>query len=252
MKLPMKERAFTTGMVILATIVVIVLAALQYRWSNQVSEATSTRLADSLQMSMINWHLDLFRDFSEICIAMRDDAEVDAHADWNQYARRFGEWKKTSAHPGLVSNLYVLSLDKASDSRALRLDLTRLGFESVAFPQNLAELRQQLRETPPRLNAPARASETEDSSSQARDREFTDRFYAGGPLEGWQFEPRIPALVRPIPRDESAGANPRNANLRGAEWIVSRSMRILFETRFFQTWRSAISVVRKDWIIRLP
>src|SRR5579864_7548136 len=92
-KFAIKERTFTTAMVILATIVVIVLAALQYRWSNQVSEATSTRLADSLQMSMINWHLDLFRDFSEICVAMRDDAGVDAQADWNQYARRFAEWK---------------------------------------------------------------------------------------------------------------------------------------------------------------
>ncbi len=46
----------------LAVLVVIVLGLLQYRWSNQVSEATtSIRLADSLQMSMINWHLDFFR-----------------------------------------------------------------------------------------------------------------------------------------------------------------------------------------------
>jgi len=58
MKLLIKERAFTTGMIILAVVVVIVLGVLQYRWSNQVSEATSIRLADSLQMSMINWHLD--------------------------------------------------------------------------------------------------------------------------------------------------------------------------------------------------
>src|SRR5712692_5759217 len=138
MKLLIKERAFTTGMILLAAIVVIVLGVLQYRWSNQVSEATSIRLADSLQMSMINWHLDLFRDFSEVCIALRADAEVDAQADWNQYARRFAEWKKTTAHPDLVSNLYVLNLDKASDAKALRLDSGRPGFQSVAFPPNLA------------------------------------------------------------------------------------------------------------------
>jgi signal transduction histidine kinase len=220
MKLPIKERAFTTGMVILATIVVIILAALQYRWSNQVSEATSTRLADSLQMSMINWHLDLFRDFSEICIAMRDDAEVDARADWNQYARRFAEWKKTTAHPDLVSNLYVLSFDKASDAKTLRLDSGKPGFESVGSPPNFAELRQELREARPRLNSPARSNEADGSNSQARDREFTDRFYSGGTLEGWQFEPRIPALVRPIARQESASADPRNAGPRGVEWIV--------------------------------
>ena len=122
MKLPIKERAFTTVMVILATIVVIVLAALQFRWSNQVSEATSIRLADSLQMSMINWHLDLFRDFSEICMAMRVDPEEGSKSDWDQYANRFAEWKKATAHPELVSNIYLLSSDKTSDSMALRLD----------------------------------------------------------------------------------------------------------------------------------
>src|SRR5271170_1492878 len=143
MKLPIKERAFTTGMVILSTIVVIVLAALQYRWSNQVSEATSIRLADSLQMSMINWHLDLFRDFSEICIAMRDDPEVDAQADWNQYARSFADWKKTTGNPELVSNIYILSFDKAPDPRAQRLNPAKLNFESATFPSNFAELRQE-------------------------------------------------------------------------------------------------------------
>src|ERR1700690_1693747 len=109
MKLPVKEQLFYNAMVILAAVVVIALAALQYSWSNQISEASSTRLADSLQMSMINWHLDLFRDLSEICIAGRDAPEVDAKADWNQYARRFTEWKKTAARPELVSNMYILS-----------------------------------------------------------------------------------------------------------------------------------------------
>ena len=99
MKLLIKERAFTTGMIILAVAVVIVLGVLQFRWSNQVSEATSIRLADSLQMSMINWHLDLFRDFSEICIAMRVEPEAGVEDNWNQYARRFDDWKKTTAHP---------------------------------------------------------------------------------------------------------------------------------------------------------
>src|ERR1700691_3837980 len=103
MKLPIKERAFTTAMVILATIVVIVLAALQFRWSDQVSEATSIRLADSLQMSMINWHLDFFRDFSEICVSMQMGPEGLAESGWNQYVPRFAEWKMVSAHPDLVS-----------------------------------------------------------------------------------------------------------------------------------------------------
>src|SRR5260370_29550664 len=112
MKLLIKERAFTTGMILLAVVVVIVLGVLQYRWSYQVSEATSIRLADSLQMSMINWHLDFFRDFSEICIALRAEPEPGLHGHWNQYVRRFNDWKKVTAHPDLVSGLYIFGFDE--------------------------------------------------------------------------------------------------------------------------------------------
>ena len=223
MRLPIKERTFTIVMVILATIVVIVLAALQYRWSNQVSEATSSRLADSLQMSMINWHLDFFRDFSEICIAIRVDPEGGTQAGWNQYALRFAEWKKTTAHPDLVSNMYVLSFNSASDPKTLRLDPVSRRAQSVDLPPNLAELRQELREAPSQSassSSPAFENELQDPRAQALDREFADRFYSGSPLAGWQFESRIPALVRPITRDASAVVDPRSANLSGMNWIV--------------------------------
>src|ERR1700752_4024775 len=121
MRFPIREREFSTVIIIRAVIVVIVLGVLQYRWSNQVSEATSIRLADSLQMSMINWHLDFFRDFSEICIAMRVELEAGARDNWNQYAKRFDEWKMATAHPNLVSGLYVLRFDEAPGPRTLRL-----------------------------------------------------------------------------------------------------------------------------------
>src|ERR1700731_2397298 len=129
MRLMIKERAFTTGMIILAVVVVIVLGVLQYRWSNQVSEATSIRLGDSLQMSLINWHLDFFRDFSEICMAMLVEAGSGALEDWNQYGRRFDEWKKSTAHPDLVSGVYVLKFDETAGSKALRLDPSKQRFE---------------------------------------------------------------------------------------------------------------------------
>ena len=125
MKLPIKEREFSTVIIILAVIVVIVLGVLQYRWSNQVSEATSIRLADSLQMSMINWHLDFFRVFSEVCVALRVDPESSTPDDWDQYARRYVDWKKTTANPNLVSGLYILRFDEAPAAQVLRLDTFR-------------------------------------------------------------------------------------------------------------------------------
>ena len=223
MKLMIKERAFTTGMIILAVLVVIVLGVLQYRWSNQVSEATSIRLADSLQMSMVNWHLDFFRDFSEICIAMRVDPETGAQGDWNQYARRFNDWKKSTAHPNLVSGVYILKSNEDPGTKTLRLDPASLRFASSDWPTTFGDLPAQLREASaksPSAENPAQANELQSTPSQASDREFADRFYAGGALAGWQFEPAIPALVRPVERDVSASAGQPRPSRTVVDWIV--------------------------------
>jgi len=223
MRLMIKERAFTTGMIILAVVVVIVLGVLQYRWSNQVSEATSIRLADSLEMSMVNWHLDFFRDFSEICIAMRVDPEAGPQGDWNQYARRFDDWKKSTAHPNLVSGLYILKLDEAPGLKTLRLDSSSQRFESSDEPADFANLRGDLQQAFSKsqlAGAAARAGEFPDTPSQASDREFADRFYAGGALAGWQFEPGIPALVRPVVRNLAASADRSRTSQIAANWIV--------------------------------
>ena len=102
MKLHLKARALPAAVVV-TTVGVILLAALQYRWSTEVSEATGVRLADTLQLSMINWHLDFLRNFSEICLTMRVDPEQGAIGDLHQYARRIAEWKAVARYPDLVS-----------------------------------------------------------------------------------------------------------------------------------------------------
>ncbi|MBZ5661179.1 MAG: HAMP domain-containing histidine kinase [Acidobacteriia bacterium] len=223
MKLPIKERAFTTGMVILATIVVLVLAALQYRWSNQVSEATSIRLADSLQMSMVNWHLDFFRDFSEICIAMNADSDVTKPDDRNEYAHRFALWEKSTAHPDLVSNVYLMEFKEDRDPEVYRLDSHTTHFEPAKLTLDISPLLQELRQGGSRAASQGPSgpvNEMQNSLSQANDREFADRFYPGGPLAGWQFETSIPALVRSIPNIDTAAMEGGNTSHHGTQWIV--------------------------------
>ena len=220
MKLPIKERAFTTVMIILAAAVVMILAALQYRWSNQISEATSTRLADSLQMSMINWHLDFFRDFSEICIAMNADSDVTKPDDENEYARRFGVWKRSTAHPKLVSNFYLMEFKEDQDPKVYRLDPATSHFDLAKMTLDIAPLPKELKQADSQeasLSAPGPANAAPSPLLQAMDREFADRFYPGGPLAGWQFEPSIPALVRPIPSLEPGGGD---ASQSSKPWMV--------------------------------
>jgi signal transduction histidine kinase len=223
MKLPIKEREFSTIIIILAVIVVIVLGVLQYRWSNQVSEATSIRLADSLQMSMINWHLDFFRVFSEVCLALRVDPESSAQDGWNQYARRLEDWKKTTANPNLVAGLYIVRVNEASPAQVLRLALSGQNFEPSDWPSNFARLSEELQQPASKPGAAASSvspAETIATAELETNAEFTNRFYTGGPLAGWQFEPSIPALVHSIAGPPSASAGRQNSARAPNDWIV--------------------------------
>jgi len=204
MKLPIKEREFSAVIIVLAVIVVIVLGVLQYRWSNQVSEATSIRLADSLQMSMINWHLDFFRAFSEVCVALRVDPESTTRDDWEQYARRYADWKKTTATPNLVAGVYIVQLDDTRAAPLLYLAPTGQHFEPAGWPANFGDLREELQQSAPRPAADANtvsSSDADAAATLATNAEFANRYYTGGPLAGWQFEARIPALVRSVPHN---------------------------------------------------
>jgi signal transduction histidine kinase/type II secretory pathway pseudopilin PulG len=223
MKLPIKEREFSTIIIILAVIVVIVLGVLQFRWSNQVSEATSIRLADSLQMSMINWHLDLFRVFSEVCVALRVDPDSSAQDDWTQYTRRFEDWKKTTANPNLVAGLYILRFDKPAAAQVLRLSPAGQRFEPVEWPSNFSALHEDLQKAAPKMESDASLAssrETNPLSAQDESLEFANRLYTGGPLAGWLFEPRIPALVRPIAYNPSAAPSRQAPKRDSVDWIV--------------------------------
>src|SRR5258708_1931305 len=144
MKLHIKKREFSAGIFFFSVSVVSLFGVLQYRWSNQVSEATSIRLADSLQMSMINWHLDFFRAFSEVCVALRVDPDSNTQEDWDQYARRFADWKKTTANPNLVAGLYVLRFDEGHAARVLRLAPSSQNFVTSDCPANFGPLRDEL------------------------------------------------------------------------------------------------------------
>src|ERR1700679_3798031 len=137
---PLKERAISAGVVIPAAIIIVALAFLQYSWSNQVSEATSLRLADSLQMSMINWHLDFFRDFSQICVALGIDPDGEAPSDVQQIAKSFSEWKTSAAYPDLVSDLYVVEANSGTNSPVLHFNGGTRVFRSEAAPGELDAL----------------------------------------------------------------------------------------------------------------
>lgn len=182
MKLPFKARTISMAVVIPSAIIVAALAVLEYRWSTRVSEATAVRLADSLQMSMMNWQKDFFRYFSEIGLALRIDPVEDTPGDVGQYVRRFAEWKAVAKYPRLVANVYLLK----SDRSALRLNSSAGRFEPEAWPSAFEPLRGDLRK--------ASAEFLRNRASE----EPHGVFGINDPAAGWRFEAAIPALFHPV------------------------------------------------------
>ena len=235
-KLPLKERAISAVVVIPAAIIVVALALLQYNWSNQVSEATSLRLADSLQMSMINWHLDLFRDFSQICVALDVDPDGEAPADLQIFAKSFAEWRAGAQYPQLVSGFYILSSEVPESSSALQYDTATRRFARAGVSADLDGLRAKLKPDSESAQAKFAAGDsgapasTDGSEAQARGQQFIDSFYAGGALVGWSFDPAIPALVHPLIRNgNSPTLTPEGP--ASTEWMVLQLNDQIIRTR---------------------
>ena len=225
--MPLKERAFSAVVVVPAAVIVIVLAVLQYSWSNQVSEATSLRLADSLQMSMINWHLDFFRVFSQICLTLGVDPDGDPPSDVQELARSFTEWKSGAAYPDLVSNFYILSSENSSHPAVLRFDSSTKRLEPSSWPEGLEGLREKLHAA--LSSSPADLSPSKKPTAPAPP-QFVEGFYPGGPLIGWRFEPSIPALLHPLFPNRAA-AEKEHDNRESAQWIVLQLSDRVIETR---------------------
>jgi signal transduction histidine kinase len=212
-KLRLKERSLLAALVVPAAIVVIVLAFLQYKWSNQISEATSVRLADSLQMSMINWHLELYRDLRQVCLTLGVDPEGEPLPDLRRFAGSFAEWRSTAQDPDIVSNLYVLTPDGPAHSDTLRFNPATGGFQSDSWPTDLAALRGKLSQiatvSPGAADLAGRFSKP---ALQTQHQHFVDGIYPRGPLIAWRFDAGIPALLHPI-----FGKRDRHESVR---WVV--------------------------------
>jgi signal transduction histidine kinase len=200
----LRERALTAALIVPTTILVVTLAVVQYRWSNQVSAATSLRLADSLQMSMTNWHLNLFRDLSDLCPRLQVDSRVMGPHDLDQLARRVQDWRASAPYPDVVAQVYIVPVG-AAPLDTLALDPRGTRFIAVARPDRLARTWETMQAAATAVPGGVRAPGIE---------------YARGGLDGWRFEQGVPALLRPVTASRRLfpGASAPTEEL--ASWVV--------------------------------
>jgi signal transduction histidine kinase len=203
------ERARTTILILTAVAGVLALGLLQYRWNREASDATGLRLADSLQLSMINWQLDLFRNLAEVCLAMPSTMDASAAGRLEPYVDRLAEWRHSARYPALVTAAYVIR-GPAGAHQVLRLVPQQHVVESATLPPELGPVVDDpagrlFAYTPSLLDAPAAVSPVPSGFSTS--------------LRDWHFDPAAPAIVRRI------------TGRPAAEWLVVELNRSVLQDR---------------------
>jgi len=198
--------------VLVSATALIVLATLQYRWTTQVNEAREERIGGDLQSRMMDWHLDLYREFAAICVALQVGPDSGAQDGWNAYAQRYSEWNRVTPIADLVKGVYVWESSRASKPRFLRMVPGTSRIEMQPPPSELEELLERLQVHSDSLPAALGAWQAAPSSTGTGTKSKEgggQRIFRNDTITGWQFDARVPAIVHPIFHHKNPYDNPR-------------------------------------------
>src|SRR5580765_2156808 len=124
--------------IVLLVIALITLAALQYHWIGQISEAERQRLEASVKDSSTRFAGDFIGEIRSMSTSLdfRGYEPVPA-----AIAARYRSWAETSGYPDLVRTLYVARSAPTGDVRLFQINLQEESQQLVEWPSRLAPLR---------------------------------------------------------------------------------------------------------------
>jgi signal transduction histidine kinase len=190
------KRSFAEVLAILAMAgVVILLAALQYKWTGQISGIEQKQMEGALDTAVKDFGQEFSYDFERLCESFELTPDRSPQDFKAKLLDRYASWIATTSRPGLLGGLYIW---KPSDRGNASLESLRLHgnrFEQVAWPESFGSLAVYLNHQAQRLSAPI------------PDREAS--YYP------WTFYRDSALLVRPLfeilPEREDAPGNARPA-----------------------------------------
>jgi two-component system sensor histidine kinase SenX3 len=205
-------------------------ALLQYHWSAQIRQAMEVRLGADLESLMLTWHLNLYREFSTICIALQIGPDSGDRNHWGDYLRRYEEWRNAASNAGFVENIYsnpdvvsqiyIYETSRAPTGRLFRFNPDSDRIENSSIPVSLQSLLLRLQQRSSNLGIALRAWESEDQFRHVHLDSGAVSSSAGvrrpNPITGWQFDEDLPAIVHPLLHH---GSNHRDKRAP-VDWLV--------------------------------
>ena len=216
-------------------ILLFTVAFLQYRWNNQIKQATEVRMGSELESVMMKWQLDLYGEFSAICVALQVGPDSGARDSWEDYLERYQDWARAStradsveniySNRDLVKDIYIWQTSQGQTPRLLRLDADAGAIKEAGVADDLRTLLAHLQRHSTNLRGALRAweSNSRPSEDQKHEEELSrDNRLRSNAITGWQFDENIPAIVHPIlQRKQSSSPRIRGGkNLDPVDWVV--------------------------------
>ncbi len=189
-----KLSSFWVAAVVGMFALLMTVAVLQYRSTAKVAEATETRIGNNVESLMLDWHLDFYRQFAGICVALQVGPDSGEHENWLAYRARYSRWARE--HPKMVENLYIWETSQGTAPRLMRIGTNQETLKVTDPPQKLTQLLERLRERSQSITEGLWAWELKGSTHLARD--VSSDLRPRNPTTGWQFDQNVPAIVHPI------------------------------------------------------
>lgn len=164
--------------------VVCTLAALQYRWTGEISRSEQQRLKANVTTSVRGFDQEFSYDFERLCEAFEIDPEAPQEDLENRIQRQQSGWERVASRPALLAGVDIWRLEEGHASFE-SLDGSGRRSSGAALPERLVSLRPYLERQAQLLNA----------------RVIGDREALYYP---WNFQGSMPALIRPIFHVENA------------------------------------------------
>ena len=146
---PEWERLLLPLTVVFLTVLLVVLAVLQYRWIGEIGKAERARLRAGLEAAADRAAGEVDGEISRAWIAFQPGPEEDASHRREGLARQLDAWRRTAPQPGLVAA--VLVAGRGESPTLERLDEASGRFVPVPWPDDLRELRAWLQRSPEEL-----------------------------------------------------------------------------------------------------
>ena len=136
---------FSFLLVVLLTVLLVTLAALQYRWIGELSENDREGRRKNVTVAAENLSREFDREITRAFFQLQVDLISLENKSWDDFSARYERWQTAALYPKMVSKIFVA--DKSASEDAIRLsvynEITR-SFEESRWLPHLAVLQNQI------------------------------------------------------------------------------------------------------------